>query len=90
MLSYSPYDNVEKKAYPAMLVKSSYNDPAVPYWEPAKWVQKLRAFKTDANPILLKTDLEPAGHSGRSGRYEQLAEEAFDYAYALWQMGIRQ
>lgn len=89
MLGYSPYDNVEKKAYPPMLVRSSYNDSAVMYWEPAKWVAKLRATKTDANPILLKVDLEPAGHSGKSGRYEQLHVEAFDQAYALWQMGIR-
>jgi oligopeptidase B len=88
MLSYSPYDNVEKKAYPPMLVTSSYNDPAVGYWEPAKWVQKLRALKTDSNDVLLRVDLEPAGHGGKSGRYELLHEEAFDQAYALWQMGI--
>jgi len=88
MLAYSPYDNVEKKAYPAMLVTSSYNDPAVGYWEPAKWVQKLRALKTDSNDVLFKIDLEPAGHGGKSGRYELLHEEAFVQAYALWQMGI--
>ncbi|MBL8951721.1 MAG: S9 family peptidase [Myxococcaceae bacterium] len=88
MLSYSPYDNVEKKAYPAMLVTSAYNDPNVGYWEPTKWVQKLRAMKTDTNEVLLKVDLEPAGHGGKSGRYELLREEAFVQAYALWQMGI--
>jgi oligopeptidase B len=89
LLSYSPYDNVAAKAYPAMLVVSAYNDSEVMYWEPAKWVAKLRALKTDPNPLLLKMSLEPAGHGGKSGRYDRLRDEAFDDAFALWQMGIR-
>ncbi len=88
MFAYSPYDNVEKKAYPAMLVTSSYNDPAVGYWEPTKWVQKLRSLKTDSNEVLLKVDLAPAGHGGKSGRYESLREDAFEQAWVLWQMGV--
>jgi oligopeptidase B len=88
MLSYSPYDNVAKKAYPAMLVRSAYNDTQVMYWEPAKWVAKLRALKVDSNPLLLKVQMDPASHSGKSGRYEQLREEAIDESFALWQMGI--
>jgi oligopeptidase B len=88
MASYSPYDNVEKKAYPAMLVTSAYNDSQVMYWEPAKWVAKLRVDKTDANPLLLKVDLEPAGHGGKSGRFERLHEEAFKDAFVLWQTGV--
>lgn len=82
MRSYSPYDNVEPKAYPAMLVTAGLNDPRVNYWEPAKWVAKLRANTTDANPILLKVNME-AGHGGRSGRYEALRDEAFRYAFIL-------
>ncbi len=88
MLSYSPYDNVTRKDYPAMLVVSAYNDSQVMYFEPAKWVAKLRASKTDANPLLLKMDLDPAGHGGKSGRYEQLHEEAFAAAFILTQLGV--
>jgi oligopeptidase B len=87
MKQYSPYDNVGRKNYPAMLVKVSLNDSQVPYWEGAKLVARLRTMKTDNNPILLKVNLG-AGHGGSSGRYDFLREVAFDYAYMLWQMGI--
>jgi oligopeptidase B len=87
MKKYSPYDNVEKKNYPATLVKVSVNDSQVPYWEGAKLVAKLRAMKTDTNPLLLKVNFG-AGHGGASGRYDALRESAFDYAFILWQMGI--
>ena len=87
MLQYSPYDNVAKKNYPATLVKVSLNDSQVPYWEGAKLVAKLRAMKTDKNPLLLKVNFG-AGHGGASGRYDALRETAFDYAFTLWQMGI--
>ncbi|HZX96898.1 MAG TPA: S9 family peptidase [Myxococcales bacterium] len=86
MRQYSPYDNVAAKAYPAMLVKSSYNDSQVMYWEPAKWVARLRASKTDANALLFKINMEPAGHGGASGRYDRLRETAFDYAFLLSQL----
>lgn len=87
MKQYSPYDNVARKHYPSMLVKVSVNDSQVPYWEGAKLVAKLRTMKTDQNPLLLKVNFG-AGHGGSSGRYDALHETAFDYAYALWQMGI--
>ena len=87
MIRYSPYDNVAAKNYPAMLVEVSLNDSQVPYWEGAKLVAKLRATKTDKNLLMLKANLG-AGHGGSSGRYDALHETAFDYAYALWQMGI--
>jgi oligopeptidase B len=87
MKKYSPYDNIEKKNYPATLVKVSVNDSQVPYWEGAKLVAKLRAMKTDTNPLLLKVNFG-AGHGGASGRYDALRENAFDYAFTLWQMGI--
>lgn len=87
MKTYSPYDNIAKKDYPAMLVKVSVNDSQVPYWEGAKLVAKLRAMKTDKNPLLLKVNFG-AGHGGASGRYDALHETAFDYAFMLWQMGI--
>ncbi|HKD63909.1 MAG TPA: S9 family peptidase [Candidatus Acidoferrales bacterium] len=88
MMSYSPYDNIEAKAYPNMLVKTSFNDSQVMYWEPAKYVAKMRAVRTDHNTLLLKTNMSPAGHGGASGRYDRLKETAFDYAYFLTQMGI--
>ena len=88
MMSYSPYDNIRAQAYPSMLVKVSLNDSQVPYWEGAKFVAKLRALKTDSHPVLLKSNLK-AGHGGSSGRYERLHERAYDYAYALWQMGLQ-
>ncbi len=87
MIRYSPYDNVTAKGYPAMLVEVSLNDSQVPYWEGSKLVAKLRATKTDKNVLLLKANLG-AGHGGSSGRYDALREAAFDYAFALWQMGI--
>jgi len=89
MITYSPYDNVEAKAYPNMLVKTSFNDSQVMYWEPAKYVAKMRALRTDHNVLILKTNLSPAGHGGASGRYDRLKEAAFDYAYILGQMGIQ-
>ena len=88
MITYSPYDNVEAKTYPNMLVKTSFNDSQVMYWEPAKYVAKMRATRTDHNLLLLKTNLSPAGHGGASGRYDRLKESAFDYAFILTQMGI--
>jgi oligopeptidase B len=88
MITYSPYDNIEAKAYPNMLVKTSFNDSQVMYWEPAKYVAKMRATRTDKNILLLKTNLSPAGHGGASGRYDRLKESAFDYSYILTQMGI--
>jgi oligopeptidase B len=88
MKTYSPYDNVAKKDYPAMLVKVSLNDSQVPYWEGTKLVAKLRAMKTDSNPLLLKVNFG-AGHGGASGRYDALRETAFDYAFMLWQMGVK-
>jgi oligopeptidase B len=88
MLRYSPYDNVAPKAYPSMLVMTSYNDSQVMYWEPAKFVAKLRATKTDKNPLLLRTLLEPAGHGGPSGRYEWLKDQSFVYAWVLDRLGV--
>ena len=87
MKSYSPYDNVTSKEYPAMLVTAGLNDPRVSYWEPAKWVAKLRATKTDGRRLLLKTEMG-AGHSGPSGRYETWKDEAFVYAFVLNELGI--
>jgi oligopeptidase B len=87
MLSYSPYDNVQAKAYPTMLVRTSFNDSQVMYWEPTKYVAKLRALKTDHNPLVFKINMG-AGHGGSSGRYDSLKEDAFDYAFILTQMGI--
>ncbi len=89
MITYSPYDNIEAKAYPNMLVKTSFNDSQVMYWEPAKYVAKMRATRTDHNILILKTNLSPAGHGGASGRYDRLKESSFDYAYVLTQMGIQ-
>jgi oligopeptidase B len=86
MKKYSPYDNIHKADYPAMLVKVSLNDSQVPYWEGSKFVSKLRDFKTDKNPLILKVNMG-AGHGGASGRYDAIHETAFDYAFMLWQMG---
>jgi oligopeptidase B len=88
MKSYDPYSNLERKAYPTMLVKTALNDSQVMYWEPAKYVAKLRTLKTDANPLLLKINMG-AGHGGASGRYDYLREIALDYAFLLSQMEIR-
>jgi oligopeptidase B len=73
-----------------MLVKTSFNDSQVMYWEPAKYVAKMRAMRTDHNTLILKTNLSPAGHGGASGRYDRLHEAAFDYAYILREMGIEE
>jgi len=86
MRQYSPYDNVAAKAYPWMLVTTSFNDSQVMYWEPAKWVARLRATKTDRNPLLFKINMEPAGHGGASGRYDKLRDTAYDYAWLLTQL----
>jgi oligopeptidase B len=85
--AYSPYDNIEPKAYPHILIVAGLNDPRVQYWEPAKWCAKLRASKTDDNLLLLKTHMG-AGHGGASGRYEALKELAFDYAFVLDRLGL--
>ncbi|WP_343855285.1 prolyl oligopeptidase family serine peptidase, partial [Algoriphagus jejuensis] len=82
MLSYSPYDNIEAKAYPNLLVTSGLHDSQVQYWEPTKWVAKLREMKTDDNLLLLETNME-AGHGGASGRFNALKELALEYAFLL-------
>ena len=87
MRSYSPYDNLEAKEYPAMLIRTSLNDSQVMYWEPAKYVAKLRTLKTDSNPLLLRTNMD-AGHGGASGRYDALRDLAADYALLLHHVGI--
>lgn len=89
MLSYSPYDNIARKAYPAMLVTTGLNDSQVMYWEPAKYVAKLRAYKTDSNPLLLKTNMG-TGHGGASGRYDAIKENAFNMAWMLSQWEIKE
>jgi oligopeptidase B len=86
--SYCPYTNLEHKRYPAILVKTSFNDSQVMYWEPAKYVAKMRALNDGAASVLLKTNMA-AGHGGSSGRYDRLHEEAFDYAFILGQFGIK-
>ncbi len=88
MKTYSPYDNLEKRAYPAMLVTTSFNDSQVMYWEPAKYVARLRTLDTGPNELLLKTKMDPAGHGGASGRYDRLHDQAFEYAWMLSQVGI--
>jgi len=87
MLSYSPYDNLRAANYPAMLVKTSLHDSQVMYWEPAKYVAKLRTLKSDSNPLLLVTNMQ-AGHGGASGRYDYLKEIALDYAFLLRELGV--
>ncbi len=89
MRSYSPYDNLQAGAYPAMLVKTSLNDSQVMYWEPAKYVAKLRRLKTDHTPLLLHVNMD-AGHGGASGRYDYLKEIAFDYAFLLQELGMQE
>ena len=88
MITYSPYDNIENKLYPNILVRTSFNDSQVMYWEPAKYVAKMRALRTDHNLLILKTKMDPGGHGGSSGRYDRLKDNAFDYAFFLTQMGI--
>jgi oligopeptidase B len=86
LLSYSPYDNVRAQAYPAMFVTTGLWDSQVQYYEPAKWVAKLRALKTDENPLLLHVDMD-AGHGGKSGRFQRYREIAMEYAFILDQLG---
>jgi oligopeptidase B len=88
ILSYSPYDNLHKAGYPPMLLTESLNDSQVAYWEAAKFVAKVRTLKTDNNPVLLKMKMDPAGHGGASGRYDQLRDRAFECAWLLSQVGI--
>ena len=85
--SYSPYDNVEAKAYPATLVTTGYHDSQVQYWEPAKWVAKLRELKTDDNPLIMHCEME-AGHGGKSGRFQRYKETALEYAFLLDLAGL--
>jgi oligopeptidase B len=87
MLAYSPYENVRAQDYPAMLVLGGLTDPRVAYWEPAKWVARLREMKTDARFIALRINME-AGHGGASGRFERLKEVALVYAFALGVAGV--
>ena len=87
ILSYSPYDQVSAQDYPPMLVTAGLNDPRVTYWEPAKWVARLREYKTDDNVLLMKTNMG-AGHGGKSGRWNSLYETAEEFAFILWQMGM--
>ncbi len=89
MLSYSPYDNVSAQNYPAMLVTTGLHDSQVQYWEPAKWVAKLRATKTDKNPLYLKTDMS-AGHGGKSGRYNAIYDTALSFAFMLDLLDIKE
>jgi len=89
MLSYSPYDNVEQKAYPAMLISGGLHDSQVQYWEPAKWAAKLRELKCDTNRLLLKTNID-AGHGGATGRFRRHRETAFSYLFLLDLLGIRE
>ncbi len=88
MNSYSPYDNLQKQAYPAMLITTSLNDSQVMYWEPAKYVARLRTLKTDDRPLLLKIKMDPAGHGGASGRYDRWKDTAFEYAWMMSQVGV--
>lgn len=85
--SYSPYDQVKAQDYPPLMVTAGLNDPRVTYWEPAKWVAKLRELKTDSNALILKTNMG-AGHGGKSGRFESLTETAEEFAFILWQLGL--
>jgi oligopeptidase B len=89
MITYSPYDNIENKKYPNILVRTSFNDSQVMYWEPAKYVAKMRALRTDHNLLVFKVKMDPGGHGGASGRYDRLKDNAFDYAFFLTQMGIQ-
>ena len=85
---YSPYDNLAARSYPTLLVKTSYNDSQVMYWEPAKYVARIRELKTDDHQVLFKIHLDAAGHGGKSGRYDKFKEVAYDQAFLLWQLGV--
>ena len=87
ILSYSPYDNVAARDYPAILAMGGLTDPRVTYWEPAKWIARLRATMTGGGPVLLRTNMG-AGHGGASGRFDRLDEVAIAYAFALWAAGL--
>jgi oligopeptidase B len=87
ILSYSPYDNVAARDYPAILAMGGLTDPRVTYWEPAKWIARLRATMTGGGPVLLRTNMG-AGHGGASGRFNRLDEVAIAYAFALWAVGL--
>jgi oligopeptidase B len=87
MLSYSPYDNLVKQDYPTILVRTSFDDSQVMYWEPAKYVAKLRTLKTDQNPLIFYTNMH-GGHGGSSGRYDRIHEIAFNWAFLLTQLGV--
>ena len=87
MLSYSPYDNVRAQTYPAMLVTTGLCDRQVQYYEPAKWVAKLRSLKTDRNLVLLHVDMD-AGHGGKSGRFQRYRETAMEFAFLLDRLNI--
>jgi oligopeptidase B len=89
MLSYSPYDNVRRTNYPNILVTTGLHDSQVQYWEPAKWVAKLREYKTDHNMLVLKTDMA-AGHSGKTGRFHRIEDTALYYSFFLGLEGIRE
>jgi oligopeptidase B len=89
LLSYSPYDNVRAQAYPAMLVTTGLWDSQVQYYEPAKWIAKLRALKTNQNPVFLRVDME-AGHGGKAGRFQRFREIAMEYAFLLREAGINE
>ena len=82
LLSYSPYDHVEGKVFPHLLITAGLNDPRVKYWEPAKWIAKMRAYQSGNNRLLLKINMG-AGHHGASGRYDYLKEIAFNYAFII-------
>jgi oligopeptidase B len=86
MLAYSPYENIGRKSYPPILALAGLTDPRVTYWEPAKWVARLRATKSDDNMVLLRTNME-AGHGGAAGRFDALKETAIEIAFALKVMG---
>src|SRR5260370_9089549 len=86
MITYSPYDNIQAKTYPNMLVRTSFNDSQVMYWEPAKYVPKMRALRTDHHTVILKTNMHPPATGGASGRYDRWHEKAFHNAYFPPQM----
>ncbi|MEC7164140.1 MAG: prolyl oligopeptidase family serine peptidase, partial [Pseudomonadota bacterium] len=86
--AYAPYENIREIDYPHILATGGLTDPRVTYWEPAKWVARLRATKTDENILLLKTNMG-AGHGGKSGRFESLHETAEEFAFILWQLGVK-
>jgi oligopeptidase B len=89
MKSYSPYDNIVAQEYPNMLITTGLHDSQVQYWEPTKWIAKLRELKTDDNQLLLHCDME-AGHGGASGRFKRLKDVALEYAFMLNLLGIRE